>query len=269
MTIAEIRGKMKPYESMEDLLTSDVFGVLRYLPPKEGLIPILEDAINLQGERFTLTIEEEPQTPIFDFWPNLNESIPDVMIKLNRHIIIIEVKYKSGKSGHFNMEEETSVDIIESAKPDQLRREFLDLLDFKNQLVSLSLIYVTAHRVIPEDDIISGREALIATNGLDFKGLYESKVFWLSWYKIREKIKFLMTITKDVYKKKILQDVEKLFFYKGFRRFNGYPFNGFVTPFAAKSYRRRNRKYFNQSMSDVFKNEFSIFYGRKKNGRHK
>ena len=51
MTIAEIRGKISETgsnlsERMEDLLTSDTFGCMRYLPPETVLIPFLNKAIS-------------------------------------------------------------------------------------------------------------------------------------------------------------------------------------------------------------------------------
>ncbi len=42
MTIAEIHGKLPPYEQMEDLLTSDVFSTFKYLGVNNGLIQFLK-----------------------------------------------------------------------------------------------------------------------------------------------------------------------------------------------------------------------------------
>ena len=49
-TIAEIKGKISSTGSnlsdrLEDLLTSDVFGPLRYIPFDEGLLPISSNGI--------------------------------------------------------------------------------------------------------------------------------------------------------------------------------------------------------------------------------
>lgn len=37
MSIAEIHGKLSPYERMEDLLTFDLFSTFRYLSLNKGL----------------------------------------------------------------------------------------------------------------------------------------------------------------------------------------------------------------------------------------
>jgi len=53
MSIAEIRGKISDTgsnlsERMEDLLTSDVFGCLRYLPSEVALLPFLSTARSIK-----------------------------------------------------------------------------------------------------------------------------------------------------------------------------------------------------------------------------
>lgn len=74
MTIAEIKGKISSTGSnlsdrLEDLLTSDVFGPLRYLPFDEGLLPILKSATHWQNGS-SLEIEEMPdQSMEVIFWP--------------------------------------------------------------------------------------------------------------------------------------------------------------------------------------------------------
>jgi hypothetical protein len=48
MTVAEFHGKIPTLEGREDLLTSDVFSVFRYLPVNLALIPFLKKAIHAQ-----------------------------------------------------------------------------------------------------------------------------------------------------------------------------------------------------------------------------
>ena len=45
MIHALLNGKLSAdQENMEDILTSNVFGLLRYLPPEHGLLPFLAHA---------------------------------------------------------------------------------------------------------------------------------------------------------------------------------------------------------------------------------
>ena len=72
MSIAEIRGKISATgsnlsERMEDLLTSDILGCMRYLPAQKVLIPFLQRARSLYGN--TLTIPGEVLRVHYSFWP--------------------------------------------------------------------------------------------------------------------------------------------------------------------------------------------------------
>ncbi len=132
MTIAEIHGKISSIGSnlsdrMEDLLTSDTFGCMRYLPPETLLIPFLNKACSLWGN--TLSIPEKIVDVHCLFWPWINTinrkpCEPDVVIGFElhdnqMHLVMIEAKYNSGLSS----EED------EGSNPnDQLARE-LDNLD--------------------------------------------------------------------------------------------------------------------------------------------
>ncbi len=132
MTVAEIHGKISETgtnlsERMEDLLTSDIFGCMRYLPDQDALIPFLQTAYSLHGN--ILTIPGDVRRVHWSFWPWLKvvgriPCEPDVVLGLETeendvHLILVEAKYYSGLSS----EED------ERAEPnDQLARE-LDNLD--------------------------------------------------------------------------------------------------------------------------------------------
>ena len=52
MLDAIIKGKLsREQENMEDLLTSVVFGMIKYLPPHEALFPLLSKAELQTGEK--------------------------------------------------------------------------------------------------------------------------------------------------------------------------------------------------------------------------
>ncbi len=85
MTIAEIRGKISSIgsnlnERMEDLLTSDVFGAFKYLPPHLGLLDFINTAINKDKKPFTLSVK--PIRINWAFWPYLQ--IPGAGVTIGR-----------------------------------------------------------------------------------------------------------------------------------------------------------------------------------------
>jgi len=77
MTIAEIHGKISESgtnlsERMEDLLTSDIFGCMRYLPPQKALIPFLLTVTSFHGN--ILTIPSKVIRVYYSFWQRLSLS---------------------------------------------------------------------------------------------------------------------------------------------------------------------------------------------------
>jgi hypothetical protein len=116
MTIAEIHGKLSAdqpqacNDRMEDLLTSDVFGTMRYAGWDRGFLDWLrgaEPVTALSGIGSPLNAdlpEAGIQNMHFAFWPRLpNGREPDVAIlitysDLRAVLMLIEAKYLSGTS---------------------------------------------------------------------------------------------------------------------------------------------------------------------------
>ncbi|MFW6029967.1 MAG: hypothetical protein ACOCRO_06895 [Halanaerobiales bacterium] len=102
-------------EISEDLLTSVVFSRLRYLDHKDILIPFLKEAYlyDLKRTRLDEYLYELSidlllyQDVIYYFWPKHNVlGEPDLILIFTNHLynkddflLLIEIKYKSGKSG--------------------------------------------------------------------------------------------------------------------------------------------------------------------------
>ena len=117
MTIAEIHGKLSPdrpygcHERMEDLLTSDVFGTMRYLGGSDGFFDWLRtaEAPSVPQVR-TVPPEVIPQSGVravhFVFWPTLpNGREPDVALLLELEdaitfLVLVEAKYLAGTSDY-------------------------------------------------------------------------------------------------------------------------------------------------------------------------
>jgi len=188
MSIAVTKGKISTTgknltSGSEDLLTASVFGVLRYLPAELLLFPILKHAKNLNDDLYKPDTSVQDSEIDFEFWPGLNTSEPDVVIKTGmKELIFIESKFNSGKSGSYNTEREGKKS---TAKYDQLYREFKDLVDYSdgnNNSIIKTLIYLTAHRTMPKDDFISSYKA-VKESELSSE-IFKKNTYWLSWFDV-------------------------------------------------------------------------------------
>lgn len=228
MTIAEIHGKISETgtnlsERMEDLLTSNIFGCMRYLPAEKALVPFLNLGKSFHGNTFTCP--DNISAIHYAFWPWLvmPDRIPcepDLVIGLeiednSLYLVMVEAKYYSGLSS----EED------ERAEPnDQLARE-LDNLDaissvhlgWKPELniVSRTLLFVTQQMGLPRE--------LLARSLDEYrrKRKREGDIFWLSW-------RFLSRILENSLKNEsnpaynaVLGDTLELLLRKGLEMFDG------------------------------------------------
>jgi len=228
VTIAEIRGKISDTginlsERMEDLLTSDIFGCMRYLPPEKALLPFLHTACSLHGNVFTI-----PDGIIkihYSFWPWLNlpgriPCEPDVVLGLETngravHVVLVEAKYYSDLSSEEDERLEPN---------DQLARE-LDNLDGASPLdlgwkpelhiVSRTLLFLTRDMGIPR--------SLLAQSLAEYKRKRnrDGDIFWASW-------RFLPFILEQNLEKEsspgniaVLEDMLRLLFRKELTMFRG------------------------------------------------
>jgi hypothetical protein len=188
MSMAEIRGKISETgtnlsERMEDLLTSDIFGCMRYLPAKKVLIPFLQTAYSLHGD--ILAIPSEVIGVHYSFWPWLKLAgripcEPDVILGLETeegyvHLVLVEAKYYSGLSSEEDNRPEPN---------DQLARE-LDNLDAvscanlgwrtNSEIASRTLLFVTQDMGIPRDLLVQSLAEYTR------KRKKEGDIFWASW----------------------------------------------------------------------------------------
>lgn len=249
MTIAEIHGKISEAgtnlsERMEDLLTSDIFGCMRYLPAEKALIPFLHTARSFHDKTFTIT--DKIITVHYSFWPWLKlpgctPCEPDVVLGLETdghrvHLVFVEAKYYSGLSSEENERPEPN---------DQLARE-LDNLDavscvtfgWEPQLdvATRTLLFVTQDMGLPR--------RLLAQSLAEYsrKRHKDGDIFWTSW-------RFLPSILEQSVEKEsipenmaALEDMLSLLLRKGLIMFRGVkPATGyFVLPdfyhFTARRY---------------------------------
>jgi hypothetical protein len=105
MLKAELWSKMSQldpaWRDIEDILTSDFFGVLDYLPRRSFLASFVSHTASLNPNVKTPVIEDVDwdRSEIL-FWPHLHahEEIaePDVVIVTDKWVLVIEVKLESG-----------------------------------------------------------------------------------------------------------------------------------------------------------------------------
>lgn len=214
----ELAGKLPELRAHEDYLTSCIFGALKYLPPNDGLFPLLNSSFNyrlnmslesyLKLQNMELNNFDKVQ---FHFWPRSSTyGEPDLVItlegKLGSFLIPIEIKYFSGKHGE--------------GEEDQLMRYYIALgtiegrKTFKQEAIRqfsgdlLAFIYVTQF----------GAELEIeqTLNVLESKGIRDAqnKFFHLRWQEISRIIEPVLLKEHDTYKKAIYTDIKELMTFK-------------------------------------------------------
>lgn len=191
MLMALLRGKLsREQENLEDILTSNVFGLLKYLPPEEGLFPFLSHAQTLDGRR-PLEGAVSGAEVEYQFWPwyaeeDCNGCEPDVELRIlwpngRKMRVFVECKYLSGKSS----EEDTGQEVIETKREppvDQLARERsnLNCLAERDNAEPV-LIYLTGAIGCPREEIEASRRVLWKRSpNASFS------CCWLSWHQLYE-----------------------------------------------------------------------------------
>ncbi len=96
--LAEIHHKFSC--SLEDELTGNFFGIMRYLPFTRGIKIIFEKCLKSDNPQLQIIIGEiDKDVFSFDFWKRSELGEIDAYMKIENVSIGIEVKYNSGLSG--------------------------------------------------------------------------------------------------------------------------------------------------------------------------
>ena len=228
MSIAEIRGKISDTgsnlsERMEDLLTSDVFGCLRYLPPEVALLPYLNTARSVEGNAFQL--DGRLLRLHSAFWPHLtlpdtNPCEPDVVIGLETenyllHLVMIEAKYYSGLSSE---EDEQPAPRNQLARElDNLNRVTPRALGWEPnlQVASRTLLYVTQDTGIPRKDMAAALDEYSRKRGVG------SDIYWATWRLLPPILEIALLTESDPGHRAVLEDMLALLLRKGLTMFRG------------------------------------------------
>lgn len=225
MTVqAELHGKLSERvhapERWEDVLTSSVFGLLRYLEPMSLLLPALREARRLTGERYRPPdgVDEAE----FEFWPRLpGGREPDVVIKLlgaGRWVgtVVVEAKFLSGKSNRGCGSEEVEELGPTGVDGDQLCDEArgVALAGYPEPI----LLYLTAHSAFPYDDVSASQDDL-RTFG-EAGGL--PPILWMGWDAFLRPAEQLVKAASRQQVRYLAQDLANLLARRGFGHFDGF-----------------------------------------------
>lgn len=174
--MALLHGKLsREQENLEDLLTSSVFGLLKYLPPEEALLPLLERAQLLEGASPLSSLPAGTRAK-YEFWPSLRgpdgrRIEPDLLLELEQPdgthwYMVIEAKLHSGKSSAGSESDENP--------GDQLARQWVALEQWKREDARRLLVYLTAHFGMPVDELKASTKAASGAGA-------PMQCAWLSW----------------------------------------------------------------------------------------
>ncbi len=215
--LAEIQGKISRTgsnltERLEDNLTGNVFGALRYLPFSLGLGEVLAKGVYPKsiGEEISCIYSDFWADKI-SFWPYDREGEIDAMIEFENMIIGIEVKYKSGLSSD---DEVTNIEILDKQKEEEMKQSINQLaresriVSRKGQHKKKLLLFIADRKSCKEvyDDICS-------------RDILEKDVVlgYISWQEILNQLKRIQVA--DPFHQLVIQDIIALLTRKGFEDF--------------------------------------------------
>ena len=245
MTIAELHGKLSPdrttgaNERMEDLLTSDVFGTMKYIGWQHGFLdwflratpapinpspPPIENYL-LQGEIKCLK---------YSFWPRLkNNREPDLALLFcfetgNILLILVEAKYLSGTSDWESDEEVNPLGLTGNQIADQVQgikamgeRDIFKWFEASEAIQNFNIdarinkihLFLTIHTILPKYDYEYATKHISDSWPIDS--------YWLSWTSLAECVKGHLD-QKNNGAKALLKDMYDLLKRKGLIPFKGF-----------------------------------------------
>jgi len=268
---AVLKGKSLGYEWKEDILTSTVFGILKYIRPDMLLIPFIESAFLYNEQKTSLWealflegIDMRCYREVeYVFWAwNQKYGEPDLVQIFRNHIhgiddllLIIEAKFKSDKSG--------------TDEKDQLARYFEaindDIGNFSDSSVSNFkgikgyIIYLTEAKSNLE---MEGSNKIIQKKYPGIGG----KIFQLRWHQLTETIEKMYPFY-TVYEKAMADDLIMYMDKLGLRHFFGIslPDNSLISTLSLKhpifyNYKNKKQTYFDELEDVEISLKKSIFY---------
>ena len=218
--IAEIYNKLRDtgIERLEDELTGNFFGNMRYLNFNKGLKQILKSCIYpIELSKIFDCIDADYWSDHIEFWPNYPHEEkwiePDVLLYFDDITIIIEVKYHSGLSSDDDVDNSLNDNEYErDHSANQLARQarLLErIAGDKKKLLILLAPESSAHQIYID---------------VKSRNLLGSVAFgYITWQKVFDALKIIERSSS--YEKVIIDDLTDLLRTKGFERFRNFMIN--------------------------------------------
>lgn len=212
--IAEIHGKISRTggnlsDRLEDQLTGDIFGALRYLPFQEGIGPLLQAAHIEELSALAAACKLDAWADCLSFWPYHREGELDALIQTGDLVVGIEVKYHSGLSSDDEVEnQETGEAEAWEQSCNQLARESRIVRELAGDTRFPALIFIADEAACVSVCQDVGRRNILA------QGV---RVGFLSWQEILLVLEGLYN--EDPFRACVLADMAALLKRKGFARF--------------------------------------------------
>lgn len=212
--IAELNGKISKkgtnlIETLEDNLTGNFFGSLRYIPFSKGIKKILLKILN---EKDFDKYELEEWAEKVEFWPYDRQGELDLVIDLNLVTIAIEVKYNSGLSSDDDVSND---DKNKEASRNQLARESRIIKQVAEARCKKPILLFIARENEGREIFSKVIERNIIEQGVSFKF-----ISWEDIYSIVEEI--YKSVELNYFEKIIIGDIYSLLVRKGFNSFKNF-----------------------------------------------
>lgn len=216
--LADIKGKISRTGSnlndrLEDNLTGNIFGTLRYMPFSSGLGRVLANGVFPESTRDEICkIRNDFWGNNIQFWPYDPEGEIDVLIEFDEIVIGIEVKFMSGLSSD---DEIANGDTQEEKKKQAIKQS-------SNQLARES-------RIISRKGQNKTKLLLFLADRKSCKAVFEDvtnrniiekdvQLGYLSWQDFLNQLKTIRLT--DPFQQTMIQDLIGLLIKKGFEDFN-------------------------------------------------
>jgi hypothetical protein len=229
--LAEIHSKISKTGSnlsdrLEDKLTGDFFGAIRYLPFEEGLKHVLTtvDFCNSNKTEKWLKVMEGicGYGMELEFWKLEEEGEIDLFLSGEEAIIGIEVKYLSGLSSE-DLEEETPIDYNESIH--QLAR-YSKMLERLSDGRDVYLLFLAPYEMMAKVKKEMLTQPFSPNVNLGF----------LCWEDILKSLNRIKLAQWEKGSQLIIQDLQALLTKKGLIHFYGFSGDPFCQPISKESY---------------------------------
>lgn len=200
-------------DRMEDKLTGDFFGAIRYLPFQNGLRHVLSSArfndSYIQNDWLQFLKQTKDYEAELSFRPRHQEGEIDLIVRCSHTLIGIEGKYLSGLSSD-DQEEEQVIDYKESRN--QLARYSRMLKELSEGQPSYLLFLAPFDMMNAVKKSVQDRPIISPSVSLGF----------LCWQDVLEALNNLDTSTLDTGRQLIVNDLQALLLKKNLTRFHGF-----------------------------------------------